>query len=135
MNVVSAENGPAVQNLPLEGLDELRKAAKYASGWAGVFEQHLGHLIGNMVHVANSPVAQAVAEVVLPPEIEQLLVQLIRFHGKRPDQVQPSEPAPAGPIEAAARQAAVDPTPHGSDTSSPPAGPVTDPFYNSPGHG
>lgn len=130
------EQNAAVQNLPLEGLDELRKAAKYASGWAGVFEQHLGHLISNMVHVANSPVAQAVAEVVLPPEIEQLLVQLIHYHGQRPDQLPPGQPAPAGPIEAAARQAAgADPTPHGSDTSSPPDGPATDPFYGNPGHG
>lgn len=125
----------AVQNLPLHGLEELRKSAKYATGWAQEFEQHLGHLIANVSRVANSPVGQALAEYMLPAEVEKMLVSLIHFHGRRPDQL---HPVPAGPVEAAARQAlsqdhGADPTPPGSDTSSPPDAPVTDPYDG--GHG
>lgn len=128
----------AVQNLPLHGLEELRKSAKYATGWAQEFEQHLGHLIANVSRVANSPIGQEIAEVILPPEVEKMIVALIRFHGIRPGQAPVQQPGPAGPVEAAARQAlsqdhGADPTPPGSDTSSPPDAPVTDPYDG--GHG
>lgn len=116
----------------VDHLAELRKSLHFAKGWTEVIEQHLVPLLEAAGGAAASRIAKASAGVILPPWVEDIILELIGRHGASAQQQATNwTPGPAGPIEAAAlaaRQAAADPTrqagpgeyPPGSDTSSQP---------------
>lgn len=88
------------------GIQEIRKTAQAAAGWAGHLDELLGQFVSDATRVAQSPIGQAVARVILPGPVEQAILALIEFHGQPKEAPGPTQP-PAPP------------SPPGSGTSAP----------------
>jgi hypothetical protein len=105
---------------PIEGIQEIRKAASYAGGWATQLEQLLGHLVSDAS--SASPIVQALAGRVLPPGTEQAIARLITSAADEYERVARSAETyrsmAGGPLSQVDPTRAGLPQP-GSDTGSP----------------
>lgn len=62
---------------PLEGIEEIRKAASYAAGWASTLDQHLQQLMADVRNGDAGPIIQAARGRRLAPGFESAMAKLI----------------------------------------------------------
>lgn len=61
----------------IEGIEEIRKAASYAAGWATTLDQHLQQLVADYRNGDVSPIIQAARGRRLAPGFESAMARLI----------------------------------------------------------
>lgn len=87
---------------------DIKGAVEQSSAWlAKAVEDHVPALLAEAERIQASPIFQALEGMVLPPEVEQEIANVVKAFIKLVPQPQPEQPAePAAPAQPAAAEAA-----------------------------